>query len=591
MLEPGAHLGAYTIVRPLGAGGMGVVYLARHRHIGRDAAIKVLLPELTKNEDIVARFLTEARATAAIRHPGIVEILDCDIDSTGRAYIVMEYLRGESLANCLARAQRSLSALPTVVSIGSQVASALSAAHERGIVHRDLKPDNLFLATDGSARTPVVIKILDFGIAKLVSSNGGDTHKTRTGSMLGTPAYMSPEQARDASSIDDRADIYALGCILFEMVAGRPPFVRPGAGEVMIAHVIEPPPRLSSLVPEVEPPLESLVSQMLEKDPAARPQTMSEVQSRLESMVSGRPAPLMTAIMPSVDASQPHIVISTPPPGSGSNPSGPGILSGGTARFPDAAAPSPVPSTTSPSGRVVPGGTLVMPAAGSVTATHSTTMSGSATEVPSGATKTLSSRKRPAVLGAAIAGVGLVVVVVAMLLKPSAPTGSGPATTAAVVTATPTPTPTTTNPAVVAVENPTTTETAPKGEPSKETPKEEPKVEAPARPVVVEVSSEPSGAEVWLPSDSEARGHTPYKVALDPNAGLTHAVLKAHGYADQRIDIDPSKPEPLSVKLERVARDRDHDHTTTKRKTTDGETKPNKGEGKPNKDGYRMMGD
>ncbi len=569
---------------------MGVVYLARHRHIGRDAAIKVLLPELTKNDDIVSRFLTEARATAAIRHPGIVEILDCDIDPTGRAYIVMEYLRGESLANCLARARRSLSSLPTVVSIGSQVASALSAAHERGIVHRDLKPDNLFLATDGSARTPVVIKILDFGIAKLVSSNNeGNTHKTRTGSMLGTPAYMSPEQARDASSIDDRADIYALGCILFEMVAGRPPFVRPGAGEVMIAHVIEAPPRLSSLVSEVDAPLESLVSQMLEKDPAARPQTMSEVQSRLESMIAGRPAPIMTAIMPSVDASQPHIVIATPPPGSGSHPSGPGLFSGGTARFPDAAAPAPV--AESPSGRMLPGGTLVMPAAGSVTATHSTTMSGSATEVSSGATKTLSSRKRPAVLGAAIAGIGLVVVVIAMLLKPSAPTGGGDRRRPAAVTATPTPTRTPTNPAVVAVENPTTTETAPKGEPSKETPKEEPKVEAPARPVVVEVSSDPSGAEVWLPSDSEARGHTPFKVALDPNAGPTHAILKARGYADKRIDIDPSKPEPMSVKLERIVRDHDHDHATPKRKTELGEAKPNKGETKPNKDGYRMMGD
>ena len=567
---------------------MGVVYLARHRHIGRDAAIKVLLPELTNNKDIVARFLTEARATAAIRHPGIVEILDCDIDASGRAYIVMEYLRGESLANCLARARRSLSALPTVVSVGAQVANALSAAHERGIVHRDLKPDNLFLATDGAARTPVVIKILDFGIAKLVTSNAGDTHKTRTGSMLGTPAYMSPEQARDASSIDDRADIYALGCILFEMVAGRPPFVRPGAGEVMIAHVIEPPPRLSSLVPEVEPPLESLVSQMLEKDPAGRPQTMSEVQSRLESMVSGRPAPVMTAIMPSVDSSQPHIVISTPPPGSGSHPSGPGLFSGGTARFPDAAAPSPVPDTTSPSGRVVPGGTLVMPAAGSTTTTHSTTMSGSATEVSSGATKTLSSRKRPAVLGAAIAGVGLVVVVIAMLLKPSAPTGSGAGTTTAVTPTITTPTPT------PPAENPTTTETAPKGEPTKETPKEEPKIEAPARPVVVELSSEPSGAEVWLPSDSEARGHTPYKVALDPNAGLTHAVLKAHGYADKRVDIDPGRPEPMSVKLERIVREREREHTTTttKRKTTElGETKPNKVDTKPNKDGYRMMGD
>src|SRR3954467_2899538 len=133
MLEVGEQLGPYTIIRQLGAGGMGAVFLARHRHIGREAAIKVLLPELTRNEDIVARFLTEARATAAIRHPGIVEILDCDIDAKGHAFIVMEYLRGESLAGCLARARRSLSSLPTVVSIGSQVASALSAAHERGI--------------------------------------------------------------------------------------------------------------------------------------------------------------------------------------------------------------------------------------------------------------------------------------------------------------------------------------------------------------------------------------------------------------------------------------------------------------------------
>ncbi len=558
---------------------MGVVYLARHRHIGRDAAIKVLLPELTKNDDIVARFLTEARATAAIRHPGIVEILDCDIDASGRAYIVMEYLRGESLANCLARARRSLSALPTVVSVGIQVANALSAAHERGIVHRDLKPDNLFLSTDGAARTPITIKILDFGIAKLVSSNNeGNQHKTRTGSMLGTPAYMSPEQARDASSIDDRADIYALGCILFEMVAGRPPFVRPGAGEVMIAHVIEAPPRLSSLVPEVEPQLESLVSQMLEKDPAARPQTMAEVQSRLEALVAGRPAPVMTAIMPTVDASQPHIVISTPPPGSGSGAQT-SPLFGSTARFPDAAAPAPVPEAKSSSGRMVPGGTLVMPAATSTTTTHSTTMSDSAAEVGSGATKTLSSRRRPAVLGVAVAGIGLVVVVLAMLLKPGTPTGTTGPTTAAV---TPPPPPPVTPSPPAAVENPPSGETPPVvaiQEPAKQEPKEQAKIEVPARPVVVEVSSDPSGAEVWLPSDTEARGHTPFKVALDPKADPTHVVLKARGYADKAIDIDPGKPEPMSVKLDRNA-PREH----VKKKTEPGEKKPPK-------DDYRRMGD
>src|SRR6185295_17221325 len=135
MLEVGEQLGPYTIIRQLGAGGMGAVFLARHRLIGREAAIKVLLPELTRNEDIVARFLTEARATAAIRHPGIVEILDCDIDAKGHAFIVMEYLRGESVAQRLARAVTSLRDMPTLTAIGGQVASALAAAYDRGIVH------------------------------------------------------------------------------------------------------------------------------------------------------------------------------------------------------------------------------------------------------------------------------------------------------------------------------------------------------------------------------------------------------------------------------------------------------------------------
>ena len=566
MLEAGAHLGAYTIVRPLGAGGMGVVYLARHRHIGRDAAIKVLLPELTKNEDIVARFLTEARATAAIRHPGIVEILDCDIDATGRAYIVMEYLRGESLANCLARAPRSLSALPSVVSVGIQVASGLAAAHERGIVHRDLKPDNLFLATDGGPRTPVTIKILDFGIAKLVSGNNeGNTHKTRTGSMLGTPAYMSPEQARDASSIDDRADVYALGCILFEMTAGRPPFVRAGAGEVMIAHVIEPPPKLSSLVPEVDPALESLVAQMLEKDPAGRPQTMTEVQSRLEAMTAGRAAPLMTAIMPIVDNSQPNFAGSSTPAPSGSG-SGSGAGSSRSpavtaARTPAAPVATPF-ETSSPSGRIIPGGTLVLPAAPSMIQTHSTTMSDSAAEIKRPAAKTASSRRRPAVLGAAIAGVGLVVVIAAVILRPGAPAPPSPAPTAPVAAAPP--------PAVAPPPPP-----APIEAPPREIP---PRVETPAE-VVIEVTSEPSGAEVWLPDEKVARGHTPFKVSVNPKAPPTRVILRARGYADRSMELDPAKSEAMAVTLEKIVRE----SGGGKHRVADGKGK--------SKDGYRMMGD
>jgi serine/threonine-protein kinase len=512
-----------------------------------------------------------------------VEILDCDIDASGRAYLVMESLRGESLANCLARARRSLSALPSVVSVGSQVASALAAAHERGIVHRDLKPDNMFLSTDGGARTPVVIKILDFGIAKLVSGNSeGDAHKTRTGSMLGTPAYMSPEQARDASAIDDRADIYALGCILFEMVAGRPPFVRPGAGEVMIAHVIEPPPRLSSLVPEVDPTLEALVAQMLEKDPAARPQTMTEVQSRLDALVAGRAAPLMTAIMPTVDSeSMPHALSATPAPNR--TPSG-----GATARSRDA--PLEIPrELSSPSGRMVPGGTLLMPVA--ATTTHSTTMSDSAAEVSAGTTKTMSSRRNPLVVGGAVVAVGLVAVIAVFALSSSPPPRrSSPSAPIAAAPIAPAPTP-----SVPAVTPPPAPPTTPEDPPAVETAavKQDdtarPLVAAdPPKQVLIQVDSEPSDAEVWLPDEPEARGHTPFKVALDRGATPTRVVLKIHGYADRTVKLDPAKPGPVRVTLEKVAREKSAgaSSNSTKKKGFDITG------GKPNgPSGYKMMGD
>src|SRR5262245_12815160 len=143
MFEVGEQVGAYTITRRLGAGGMGEVYLGRHRHIGRDAAIKVLLPELSKNDDVVARFFTEARATATTRHPGIVEIIDCDVHRSGRAYIVMEFLDGENLAERLARAGSYATDVAMAGNILGQAASAVGAAHAKGIVHRDLKPDNV----------------------------------------------------------------------------------------------------------------------------------------------------------------------------------------------------------------------------------------------------------------------------------------------------------------------------------------------------------------------------------------------------------------------------------------------------------------
>jgi serine/threonine protein kinase len=203
---------------------MGEVYLAEHRRLPRRVAVKMLLAELSANESLVERFFAEARATAVIRHPNIVEVIDCDIHQ-GRAYIVMELLDGETLGARLRRAG-PFTELRDVAEIGRQIADGVGAAHAKRIVHRDLKPDNVFLLPQ-PAGAPPHIKVLDFGVAKLVMEGGGS--HTRTGTIIGTPLYMSPEQCRGTGQVDHRTDIYSLGCILFEMVCGRPPFMREGS--------------------------------------------------------------------------------------------------------------------------------------------------------------------------------------------------------------------------------------------------------------------------------------------------------------------------------------------------------------------------
>jgi eukaryotic-like serine/threonine-protein kinase len=284
----GQTLGGYRIVAQLGQGGMGAVYLAEHQRIDRKAAVKVLLPQFSQDAGVVSRFFTEARATSKIRHPGIVEIFDCDVQADGRAYIIMEYLEGESLAARLART-RTISD-PETREILRQIASALGAAHGKGIAHRDMKPDNVFLSTDPEQPGRTIVKILDFGIAKLFGSTLASENKTRTGSILGTPVYMSPEQCKGAGHVDHRTDIYSLGCIIFEMLSGRPPFVHAGMGETIAAHIYEPPPRLLSVAPNAPPDIDALVTRLLAKDPAARPQTMAEIAAALETApVSTRP--------------------------------------------------------------------------------------------------------------------------------------------------------------------------------------------------------------------------------------------------------------------------------------------------------------
>jgi serine/threonine protein kinase len=296
----GEQIGPYVVSRRLGAGGMGEVYLARHRHLDRDAAVKVLLAEISMNQTVVSRFFTEARATAQLRHPNIVEIFDCDVLPDGRAYIVMEYLRGESLRQTLDRVGRLAPTWTSIAAITGMVADALYAAHETGIVHRDLKPDNTYLAAQRGQRAELTVKVLDFGIAKLLSGGSlpGSSVATRTGSLIGTPLYMSPEQCRGVPNIDHRADIYSLGCMVYEMVVGQPPFVSEAPGDILMAHMLHAPPPLSTLDASVPETIDALVAMMLAKDPAARPQSMAEVVATCQALLGVSKSDFATLLRP-----------------------------------------------------------------------------------------------------------------------------------------------------------------------------------------------------------------------------------------------------------------------------------------------------
>ena len=233
-------IGNYRVSRLLGEGGMGVVYLAQHPVIGRKVAIKLLHVALARDQDIVSRFFNEARAIHMIAHANIVEILDFGQTTDGQPYFIMEFLEGEALSEAVARGPMTPE---EVEAIGVQMCRALWAAHAKGIVHRDLKPHNVQLVPRPEG--PPLVKILDFGVAKILASpDGAQSVKTRTGSLMGTPLYMSPEQCKGAGTLDHRTDIYSLGVMLFEMLAGRPPFVAEGVGELFAKHMLEEPPPL-----------------------------------------------------------------------------------------------------------------------------------------------------------------------------------------------------------------------------------------------------------------------------------------------------------------------------------------------------------
>jgi serine/threonine-protein kinase len=261
---------------------MGAVYLAHHSLLGRRAAIKVLLPALSARPDIVNRFFNEARAVTSISDPGIVQVFDFGYHTDGSAYLVMEYLEGETLHHRLTRLGR----LPVheALRLCRQIASSLAAAHAQRIVHRDLKPENIFLVLDGEVASGERSKILDFGIAKLSDDRTGNV-KTSTGALIGTPLYMSPEQCRGLAEIDHRSDIYALGCVLFHLLTGRPPFEGEGMGDIIAAHIREPAPPPSSRHAEIAPDVDALVMRCLAKAPADRFPSMAEVVAAIAQIL------------------------------------------------------------------------------------------------------------------------------------------------------------------------------------------------------------------------------------------------------------------------------------------------------------------
>ena len=258
---------------------MGAVYAAVHTSIERRVAIKVLHPEFAVRPEFVGRFFNEARAVNRVDHPGLVQISDYGQQPDGTAYIVMEYLRGQSL-NARLKQEGALR-VREALRLGFLIADALAAAHQAGIVHRDLKPDNIMIVADPNIEGGERTKLLDFGIAKL--TEGGEIVKTKTDAVMGTPVYMSPEQCRGAGGVDDRSDVYALGVMLFDMLAGGPPFTGAGFGEIIAQHLFQEPPSLSKLAPDLPAPVVALVMRLLVKDKSRRP-TMREVAAELSAL-------------------------------------------------------------------------------------------------------------------------------------------------------------------------------------------------------------------------------------------------------------------------------------------------------------------
>jgi serine/threonine-protein kinase len=521
---------------------MGAVYLAEHPMIGKKVALKVLHEEYASNQEVVTRFFNEARAVNDIGHPNIVDIIDYGVvQSQGYGpnfvYFIMEFLQGESLASLLAREAPLEPA--RALHIAMQVADALHASHQKGIIHRDLKPDNIYLIPRGRERD--FVKLLDFGIAKLTGDHGG-SKRTRTGIVMGTPAYMSPEQCEGRGNIDHRTDIYAMGILLYEMITGRVPFAGEGYGEVLVQHLTRAPARPSTIRGVIPPAVEAIVMKALEKRREDRYPDMDNFMNAL------RDPDAYVESMGGLGAFynlNPAMSMPTMALHAGGGQGGGSTMAGGYAAYPGSQ-PGMLPLPPGP-------GTLAgVP--------RPTTLTNSAGQmVPS------TSKRLPVIIGSA--AVVLLLIGGGLFLLGG---GSDDGTTT---------TPPTPNGEGQAVVTPTGDDTAKPEAPKPEAPKPEapkpegnppppeapkpetppppdaPKPEAPkpeeAKQVTIRVVSVPPGAQVFVGEDTTSLGKTPVELKLAFAEGETKLTLKLDGYKPETKDVKLSRDAELEIALDK----------------------------------------
>jgi serine/threonine-protein kinase len=513
-LATGQTFGNYQVVRLVGEGGFGEVYEAQNQFLQRRAAIKVLHKGMGEDPELVRRFLNEARAASAIRHPNIIEVLDAGVTPEGEPYILMEFLEGDSLHRLLL--QQGRMPVRMVQEVARQAGSALAAAHAAGIVHRDLKPENVFLMPDPASPMGIRVKVLDFGIAKVrLRGAFGSTVRTQTGMVMGSPAYMSPEQCRDSSDVDHRSDIYSLAVMVYEMLAGVPPFASPSTTGMFLLQITASPTPLRSQVPDVPDYIEQAVMRSLSKE---REQRYDRVDYFVGALLGTYPALTNqgSAVFAGKDSANPTgtVVYSATNPGNRPPPS-PAV---GLAR---ASAAEPSPASV-----VAPGASVTIlshatreaasPPAASVRDVHvqslSDAVSSPAASVSDVHVQGARSRKWPifAAVGAVAAGLALLLV-----LRPG------------------------TSPAPVVAARPTVGENAARVAPS---------VAASAM-VLVRVSSSPAGATVMDAKEGAVLGQTPFEKSYPQGHGVLGVVLRLAGYQDKPVTIGLDANSSTSVDL------------------------------------------